>query len=75
MKRSKKKKKRKRPSVKVGRCLNCGEIGAHFVPPSLGEKGFFFCERKIGSTADFDPGINLSTDKFLKALNANVRPE
>ncbi len=27
------------------RCLNCGEYGAHFVPPSLGEEGFFHCKK------------------------------
>ncbi len=27
-------------------CPNCGEPGPHFVPPSLGEKGFFMCEAK-----------------------------
>lgn len=25
-------------------CSNCGERGAHFVPPSLGEPGFFHCK-------------------------------
>lgn len=24
-------------------CNNCGEPGAHFVPPSFGEKGFYYC--------------------------------
>lgn len=24
-------------------CTNCGEQGAHFVPPSMGEPGFFHC--------------------------------
>lgn len=28
------------------RCPNCGEYGAHFVPPSLGEPGFFICKKK-----------------------------
>lgn len=28
------------------RCINCGEYGAHFVPPSMGEPGFFHCKRK-----------------------------
>lgn len=26
------------------RCPNCGEQGPHFVPPSIGEKGFFICK-------------------------------
>jgi hypothetical protein len=25
-------------------CINCDKPGAHFVPPSLGEEGFFACE-------------------------------
>jgi len=28
------------------RCINCGEYGAHFVPPSMGDKGFFICTPK-----------------------------
>lgn len=27
-------------------CLNCGERGPHFVPPSFGKKGFFACKTK-----------------------------
>lgn len=26
------------------KCPNCGKNEAHFVPPSLGEKGFFICQ-------------------------------
>ena len=29
------------------KCPNCGEDGPHFVSPSLGEKGFFTCKRKV----------------------------
>jgi len=25
-------------------CPNCGKPGSHFVPPSLGDEGFFICE-------------------------------
>lgn len=25
-------------------CPECGQPGAHFVPPSLGEAGFYYCE-------------------------------
>ena len=25
-------------------CPNCGEPGAHFAPPSLGEEGFYLCD-------------------------------
>lgn len=27
----------------MSKCTNCNEEGAHFVPPSLGDKGFFAC--------------------------------
>ena len=27
-------------------CFNCKEIGKHFVTASLGEPGFFICEKK-----------------------------
>lgn len=26
-------------------CNHCGEPGPHFVPPSLGEDGFYICRR------------------------------
>lgn len=29
----------------VKRCLNCGEAGPHFVPPSFGDPGFYICAR------------------------------
>lgn len=25
-------------------CPNCGKEGPHYVPPSLGEEGFFVCD-------------------------------
>ena len=25
-------------------CMNCGKKGPHFVPPSLGEPGFYMCD-------------------------------
>lgn len=28
-------------------CLNCGELGAHFIPPSFGDAGFFMCTKKV----------------------------
>lgn len=27
------------------KCVNCGKEGPHFVPPSLGEPGFYACEK------------------------------
>lgn len=31
---------------KKGPCINCGKPGAHFVPPSFGEEGFYTCGPK-----------------------------
>lgn len=28
-------------------CVNCGLEGAHFMPPCLGEPGFFVCEPEL----------------------------
>lgn len=33
--------------IKAGICPNCGEKGPHFVPPSLGDKGFFICGDRL----------------------------
>jgi len=30
-------------------CSNCGEKGCHFVPPSLGDPGFYICKPKGGT--------------------------
>lgn len=38
------------------KCPNCGEDGPHFVPPSLGERGQYICEKKIEQAEDFNPG-------------------
>ena len=27
------------------RCINCGELGSHYMPPSLGDKGGFICNK------------------------------
>ena len=45
MKRLRKKKLKKR-LIPYCKCLNCGKKGPHFIPPSLGDKGFFLCEKK-----------------------------
>lgn len=34
------------PAPKKMKCLNCGKNEAHFVPPSLGEVGFYTCEKQ-----------------------------
>lgn len=34
------------------KCPNCGEDEAHFVPPSMGEEGFFICTKKVVSVVD-----------------------
>lgn len=30
----------------MGKCINCGEEGPHFVPPCCGDPGFFSCKPK-----------------------------
>ena len=30
--------------IKRGICPNCGQPGPHYVPPALGDPGFFACE-------------------------------
>ena len=30
--------------LRRGECLHCGHKGAHYVPPSTGDHGFFACE-------------------------------
>jgi len=50
-----KRQKKKKVNIKFGpegKCINCGEKGAHFVPPSFGDKGFFICEPKKTLTND-----------------------
>jgi hypothetical protein len=27
-------------------CMNCGELGPHFIPPCFGDPGFYACEKK-----------------------------
>lgn len=35
--------------MRAGHCPRCGEKGAHFVPPSFGDPGFYICEAKEAS--------------------------
>lgn len=49
--RGQKKYRRTQQSVRIaafagGRCLNCGEPGPHFVPPSFGDEGFYMCVKR-----------------------------
>lgn len=37
---------RYREGAKRRKCPNCGEDGPHFAPPSLGEEGFFICDKE-----------------------------
>lgn len=39
------------------KCINCGEYGAHFVPPCFGESGFFHCESSEFSYSEKEPRI------------------
>ena len=43
---------RKKSSI----CMNCGEEGSHFVPPSLGEEGFFMCKPMSPKYAEVKDG-------------------
>ena len=27
-------------------CTNCGKPGSHYAPPSLGEPGFYICDKR-----------------------------
>ena len=33
--------------IKAGLCAACGERERHFVPPSLGDEGFFYCTQAL----------------------------
>lgn len=33
-------------------CPKCGERARHFVPPSLGDRGFYICEAKKAHEGD-----------------------
>lgn len=33
-------------------CINCGQPGQHYVPPSLGERGFFICARRASGNKE-----------------------
>jgi hypothetical protein len=39
-----KKRQQENKLLKITECPNCHQKGPHFVPPSLGEKGFFICD-------------------------------
>ena len=36
----------KKDEKELALCPNCGKKGPHFVPPSLGEEGFFLCDKE-----------------------------
>lgn len=67
------------PAVRklLAKCRNCGEPGPHFVPPSLGEPGFYMCAgRKQGLTVHDvrrDAGGILSTMSLPDALISQMR--
>lgn len=52
-------KKNKKP------CIKCGEHGAHFVPPSLGDDGFFSCQVK---TKEIDPEFKRELEVVLPKI-------
>lgn len=53
------------------RCPNCKEYGAHFVPPSFGEKGFFHCKKAEGCNCRFRE--KFVDGKFLVCPNCGSR--
>lgn len=51
LRRDRRRKKKKSPNMAnfgAGPCPNCGLKEFHFVPPSLGDPGFFICQREGG---------------------------
>jgi len=39
-------------------CPNCGQPGPHFVPPSMGEQGFFICQNPSGARPHLTRGAS-----------------
>lgn len=57
-------------------CQNCGERGAHFVPPSLGEPGFFTCDTgAIKITRAFTRTSGASTTSFPALKRTTSGPQ
>lgn len=46
MKRARKRRSPDPRNFKSPPCLNCGQPGPHFVPPSFGDRGFYICTKK-----------------------------
>jgi hypothetical protein len=55
-------------------CMRCGAEEAHFVPPSLGEPGFFICERQAPMTASLAPAAREGLVARLRARYENALP-
>jgi hypothetical protein len=36
------------------KCPNCGKEGPHFVPPSFGDEGFYFCDKPTEPPSESD---------------------
>ena len=45
------------------RCVNCGGIPPHYVPPSLGEPGFFGCKKGEPVDQHFKPIVRKPDDQ------------
>ena len=44
-------------------CPNCNQPGSHFVPPSMGEAGFYVCqERRMTGDKTLDPRLPHSSE-------------
>ncbi len=53
---------------KTHKCPNCGEKGSHFVPPSLGEEGFFSCTKVIMDDVVGEPNVEVKEGNKLEVL-------
>ena len=53
------------------KCLNCGEKGPHFVPPSFGDAGFFMCIKKVRDRAEME---NLMQTLMDAEMARNAEP-
>jgi len=49
-------------------CSNCGKPGAHFVPPSFGDEGFFSCDKRQVAQAETFKKVYGETRAGLNAL-------
>ena len=51
------------------RCHNCGEYGAHYVGPSLGDKGFFTCKENLDWLQKLKEGERVKNEATKRTTN------